>query len=146
MWFWWRGTSYIQTHIFCRFLLVSWKLLLVMRNRHYHEVFSAFLDMRRYKNWAHKISSWKYLTIWKPVLPFPFSPPPHSLSQHRVPHFFSSLWTPFRGCWKSAAPSACDLILVEVDSKRHFVADKTFYKISSALSYHSSIDLFSVIF
>ena len=27
--------------------------------------FSAFLDMRRYKNWAHKISSWKYL----PVLP-----------------------------------------------------------------------------
>ena len=25
--------------------------------------------MRRYKNWAHKIGSWKYLTIWRPVLP-----------------------------------------------------------------------------
>ena len=30
--------------------------------------------MRRYKNWAHKISSWKYLTIWRPVLPvFPWA-------------------------------------------------------------------------
>ena len=25
--------------------------------------------MRRCKNWAHKIFSWKYLTIWRPVLP-----------------------------------------------------------------------------
>ena len=24
--------------------------------------FSAFLDMRRCKNWAHKIDSWKYLS------------------------------------------------------------------------------------
>ena len=24
--------------------------------------------MRRYKNWAHKIGSWKYLTIWRPIL------------------------------------------------------------------------------
>ena len=31
--------------------------------------FSAFLDMRRYRHWAHKISFWKYLTIWRPVLP-----------------------------------------------------------------------------
>ena len=28
-----------------------------------------FLDMKGYKNWAHKISSWKYLVIWRPVLP-----------------------------------------------------------------------------
>ena len=24
--------------------------------------FSAFLDMQRYKNWAHKTNSWKYLS------------------------------------------------------------------------------------
>ena len=33
------------------------KLLLVMRNSHHHEGFQCFLDMRSYKNWAHKISS-----------------------------------------------------------------------------------------
>ena len=32
--------------------------------------FSAFLDMRRYKNWVHKKHSWEYLTIWRPVLQF----------------------------------------------------------------------------
>ena len=37
--------------------------------------------------------------------------------QHRVPHFCSPLWNPFRGCWKSAAAAAYDLILVEVDGK-----------------------------
>ena len=25
--------------------------------------------MRRYKNWAHNISSWKDLTVWRPILP-----------------------------------------------------------------------------
>ena len=28
--------------------------------------FSAFLDMGKYKNWAHKIDSWKYIIIWRP--------------------------------------------------------------------------------
>ena len=65
--------------------------------------------MRRYKNWAHKIGSWKYLTIWRPVLPvFP---------RARSASFLLSTWTPFRGCWKSAAAAAHDLILVEVDGK-----------------------------
>ena len=32
--------------------------------------FSAFLVVRRYKNWAHKISSWKYLTIRRPSCQF----------------------------------------------------------------------------
>jgi len=76
--------------------------------------FSAFLDIRRHKNWAHKISSWKYLTIWRPVLPVSTSPPQH---QHRGPHSCSPPWAPFRGCWKSAAAAAPDLILVEVDGK-----------------------------
>ena len=31
--------------------------------------FSAFLNMRKCKNWAYKISFWKYLPVWRPVLP-----------------------------------------------------------------------------
>ena len=38
------------------------KLLLVMRNSRHREGFQCFLDMRSYKNWAHRISSWKDLT------------------------------------------------------------------------------------
>ena len=30
---------------------------------------SAFLDMKRYKNWAHKISSPKNINVWRTVLP-----------------------------------------------------------------------------
>ena len=47
-----------QEHIF--FQKVSTNLgkpLLVMRNNVTMKNFSAFLDMRRYKKWAHKISS-----------------------------------------------------------------------------------------
>ena len=77
--------------------------------------------MRRYESWAHKISSWKYLTIWGPVLPVSAPPPP----QHRGPHFCSPPWAPFRGWWKSAAAAARDLILVEVDGKCQFAADTT---------------------
>ena len=71
--------------------------------------FSVFPDVRRYKNWVHKIDSWKILTIRRLVLPV--------LPEHRVPHFCSPPWTPFRGCWRSAAAAAHDLILVELDSK-----------------------------
>ena len=65
---------HVISHIFFgggvgRFLLVTMK------------DFSAFIDVSINKNWVHKISSWKYLTVWKPVLPvFP---------DHRVPHFCS---------------------------------------------------------
>ena len=55
MWFWWRGDTCNQAHTFCRFLPV-------MRNSHHHKDFSAFLGKRRYKNQAHKISSWEYLS------------------------------------------------------------------------------------
>ena len=77
MWFW-----YAIKHTFILdFLLVlwsfcqSWETICTMKN------FSTFLDMRRYKNWAHKISSWVYLTIWRPVLAV--------FLEQRVPHFFS---------------------------------------------------------
>ena len=34
--------------------------------------FSAFLDIRRYKNWAHKI---RYITVCRPVLSVASLPP-----------------------------------------------------------------------
>ena len=69
--------------------------------------FSAFLDMRRCKNWAHKIS-WKYLTLWRPVLPVFLEP--------REPPSWSPPWAPFRGCWRSAA-AAHNSVLVEAAGK-----------------------------
>lgn len=80
--------------------------------------------MKQYKNQAHKICSWKYVTIWRPV---PVSPPP--APRHRVPHCCSPPWTPLSGCGRSAAAAAYDLILVEVDDsgcgKCQFVVDKS---------------------
>ena len=84
--------------------------------------FSAFLGMRNCKNWAHKIGSWKYLTMWRPVLPV--------VLEHRVPHFFFPPWTPFSGCWKLTAIAAYDLIL---DGKCQFVVDKCKTTVSSVL-------------
>ena len=56
--------------------------------------FSAFLETRRCKDWAQKISSRKYLTLWRPVLPvFP---------EHRVPHS----WSTFRACGRSRVAAA----------------------------------------
>ena len=52
----------------------------------------AFLDMRRYQDWGHKICSWKYPTIQRPV-------PPDSL-EHRVP---LSTLNSLSGCWRSTA-------------------------------------------
>ena len=76
--------------------------------------FSTFLCMRRYKNWAHKIVPWKYLIIWRPVLPV-FS------RAQRASSVLFILGTPFRGNWRSAAHN---LILVEVDGKCQFVGDR----------------------
>ena len=40
MWFWGRGHTCNQAHIFRRrFLLVLWRLLLIIRSRHHHEWF-----------------------------------------------------------------------------------------------------------
>ena len=51
------GEGGIQAIIlFCRFLR-SWVAVIAMK------YFSAFLDIRRYKNLAHKIVFWKYLAI-----------------------------------------------------------------------------------
>ena len=54
--------------------------------------------MKRCKNWAHKIFSWKYLTIWRPVLPvFP---------EFRVPPSWSPAWAPLAGGWRWGDGSA----------------------------------------
>ena len=50
---------------------------------------SAFLHMSRCKNWAHKIISWEYPTVWRTVLTI--------FLEHRVPHFCSPSWTPSGG-------------------------------------------------
>ena len=65
---------------------------------------SAFIVMRKSENWAHKIGSWKYLSE---DLFCQF------LLEHRLPHSHSPPWTPFNGCWRSAAAAAHDLIFVE---------------------------------
>ena len=41
--------------------------------------------------------------------------------EHRVTHAWSPPWVPFRGCWRSVAIVAPNLILVEVDGKCQFV-------------------------
>ena len=66
--------------------------------------------MRTYKNWAHKISSWEYVTSWRPVLPvFP------------AQRWIASALHPelLQGVSRSAATAARDLILAEVDASRH---------------------------
>ena len=66
--------------------------------------------MRRDKNWAHKVGSWKYLTTLRPV--FPRAQSASSLSG-RVGV----------GGWKSAAVAARDLVLVKADAECRFVVD-----------------------
>ena len=64
MWFWWGGNTCNEAHIFFgEWFCKSRGAVITMKD------FSAFIDMRRYKTWAHKIGSWKYITIWRPVLP-----------------------------------------------------------------------------
>ena len=97
MWFWWRGKALNQASIFLDVFCLSPETVIVMKD------FSAFLDMRRFKNWAHKVSSREYLPIWRLILPI--------FLEHRVPRFHSPPWTPFSRYWKSAAAAAHDLIL-----------------------------------
>ena len=74
----WMKQGYMQSsaYFFCRkFLLVSWSFCWSWERVATIKDFSSFLDMRKYKDWAHKISFWEYLTIWRSVLPGPTPPP-----------------------------------------------------------------------
>ena len=77
--------------------------------------FSAFLDMRRCK----KLGSSNLLLKISEDLLCQFFP------EHRVPPSWSPPWTPFRGCWRSAAAVAHDLILVEPHGERQFLVGTT---------------------
>ena len=105
----------ISSIFFCR------KFLLFSRDSHHYEEFYFFLRRRRCKKWAHKMGSWKFLTIWKPGLFNLFS-------WSRVLLFCSLPWTPFRGCWKSSAVAAHDQslqrMMASVHGKCQFVVDR----------------------
>ena len=73
-------------------------------------------------DWATSLVHWKISNYLKTCSA---SPCPH-YTEHRVPHFCSPPWTPFRECWKSAAAAVPNLILIEVDANKcKFVADLT---------------------
>ena len=63
-WFWERGSTHNQTHIFAEGLL-----RVTISHKRQTPPWRNLVRRRRCKNWAPKISSWKYLTIWRPVLP-----------------------------------------------------------------------------
>ena len=69
--------------------------------------------MRTYKNWAHKISSWEYVTSWRPVLPV--FPAQRCLTSALHPELL-------QGVLRSAATAAHDLILAEVDGRQASMA------------------------
>ena len=110
MWLWWRGGTRNQVHSCSRtFLLVLWNFLLVMGSSDHREGFETFSrsDLR-YKNWAHKISSWKQVTEDLSCRFF---------TELRVPHSWPLAWTPLRRGWRAAAAAAQGLILAEVEGK-----------------------------
>ena len=60
-------------------------------------------------NWAHKIGSWLYLTIWRPVLPV--------FTRAQSASFQLSILNSFQGVLKLVPAATYDLILVEADGK-----------------------------
>ena len=117
MWFWWRGSTCNQAHIF-----------LLMLSASHEEQSLPWGILVLFYIWAHKISSWKYPIIWRPVPPA-FSRARFSLVAQAcptlcnprdcIPCLISALHPEllFRPCWKSAAAAEHKLILVEVDGK-----------------------------
>ena len=98
-----EGEVHVIKHIFLQ------KILLVLRSRCHHEkiyCFSGYEKMQELgsQNQFLKISN--YLKTCSASFP-----------EHRVPLSWSPPWTPFRGCWGSAAVAARDLTLIEADGK-----------------------------
>ena len=87
-----------------------------MRNSCYREGFLCFSRHGEVKELGSENQLLKIPNYLK-TPPASFSP------RHRVPPFSSPPRMPFRGCWKSAAAAARDLILVEVDGKCQSVAE-----------------------
>ena len=110
MWFWWRGSTCNQTLSFLQKVSAIHKgAVITIKN------FYAFLGMRRYKSWAHKIDFWKYLTIWRPVLPiFPRAQNASSLLSTlnsfqgvlKISCCSSTWFNPCRGRWQVPTANA----------------------------------------
>ena len=85
--------------------------------------FSVFLDMKRNKNWAHKINSWKYLTSWRlTLLVFPCAQRASFLLSTlnafqrmlEVSSWNSTWYNPYRSRWQVPMASAnLQLILAQ---------------------------------
>ena len=103
-----EGGLHAIKHVFCQKAATS--LFSSHKEQCHHEGFSICLDMGWYKNWAHKIDSWKCLNIWRHC-PASYSQSLECLISARHPDSFG-------GCWTSAAAAAHDLTLVEVDMER----------------------------
>lgn len=74
----------------------------------FQKEFSAFLNMRRHKNWVHKTGSWKILNSLQKTSYTSFF-----FFWHRVPHFYS----PLSEGVETQQLQQPDLILAEADSR-----------------------------
>ena len=95
--------KYVQSsmyYFFAEDFCLSWGADVTRRD------FSAFLDMRRCKNWAHKVISWEYLTSWRLTVHFSQSA-----------SFLLSTLNSLQRVLKVSPAEAPDLILVEVKGK-----------------------------
>ena len=94
-----------RARIFCRkFLLVSWSFCEALETVITRKDVSAFLDMKGYKNWAHKISSWEWLKTC-----------PASFSLSLNTSFLLFTLNSFRRVLKVSSCSSTWLVLVEGD-------------------------------
>ena len=139
MCFWWRGSTCTQARIIPEGFCWSQGAIVIMKG------FSAFLDKRWYKNWPHKKTTPENIYLktcpagHHPGPPTPNTPSPATSLLLSTECLISApLWSPFRGCWKSATAAAHDLILVEANGKCQFVVDNPWRKLWNSKSYHFS--------
>ena len=77
------------------------------RSRCDHEGCQCFCRCEGIRERAHQVFTWKDLTLWRPILPFPRHPSA----------FLMSTLNSFQGCPRSATAAANDLILAEVGGR-----------------------------
>ena len=104
----WEGGSGWGIHVNPWLILVNlWQKLL-----QYCKVISLQLIKKIISKKIKKSCSWKYITIWRPVLPPILAHP-----QVQSASFLLLPCTSFREWWRSATAAAHNVILVEVDGK-----------------------------
>ena len=100
------GGAGCHAHILQKFSAGLVKVTTSHRHQSSLTDFSVFLNMRRCRNWAHKIFSWKHLRA-------------HSSSFPRAQSasLLSPPWAPLRGCCGLSAAVAHVLLHVEANGK-----------------------------